>query len=110
MPYYLWQCKKCKTEANVLRKIAEYEIPPITIEPCGDSDSDDHDWERLIADVNFSSTERHVGKMEAGRDRTFHELKESYKIEAEMMNLPESKRGEHRKEVKKLRSTNPGKE
>lgn len=28
MPSYLWRCEHCQVEATVIRKYAEYEVPP----------------------------------------------------------------------------------
>lgn len=105
MPKYLWQCDSCSQELEVYRPLDDYTIPPtgeevVTIEEV----KCQHVWRRLISKVSFQSTERNVGKNERARNTTFQRLKESYKVESEMANLPHDKRGAHQKEIKKLRS------
>jgi hypothetical protein len=100
---YLWKCRNCEGEIEVLRSMSDYQRPPDETE-VGEDEDCSHEFERLISGVNFLSTERHVGKTEFGKDRARQELIEAGKVEREMMNLPHDKRGEHKKKIKKLRS------
>lgn len=102
-PVYCYECSECGEQVEVLRSISDYDRPPDETE-VGEDEDCSHQFKRIIKDVAFMSTERHVGKMEFGKDRARQELIESHRIEREMMNLPEEKRGEHKKKIKKLRS------
>ena len=114
-PVYCYECSECGEQVEVLRSISDYDRPPdetevgedeqltngeiaTDVRPCS------HQFKRIIKDVAFMSTERHVGKMEFGKDRARQELIDANKIEKEMMNLPHDKRTEHKKKIKKLRS------
>ena len=103
MPRYVWTCDNCKEEVEVFRRMADYKEPPSDQETREVEGECEHHWQRIIRGVSFQSTERHVGKNERESNRTFHELKESYKIESEMMSLPQEKRGEHQKAINTLR-------
>lgn len=50
MPSYLYMCKKCQIEMEVIRTVSEYELPPTeedgTISECPHTE---HEWERRIA-------------------------------------------------------------
>jgi hypothetical protein len=42
-------------------------------------------------------------------DQATRDLQKSYKVESEMFSLPNNKRAEHKKEIKRLRKTKPRK-
>lgn len=106
MAYYTWNCKKCDMDIEVQRPMSEFKREPTEEEISTDcSEGDGHEWQRIIKEVNFRSTERYIGKMEFAKDRARQELIEANRIEREMMNLPQDKREDHKKAIKKLKST-----
>ena len=46
MPIYLWVCKKCGSQRDVVRSFDDYEIPPEKKLDNSCTDGPDHDWER----------------------------------------------------------------
>lgn len=112
MAMYTWECDSCGSEVEVVRPISEYQAAP-TLEEVLHLEEDvcapsQHVWRKTIKGVNFSSSKRHVGANEFAKDRTRQELIEANRIEREMFNLPQDKRDEHKKAIKKLKSTDGG--
>ena len=104
MPYYVYECSACGEQVEVLRSMSDYQRPPDETE-VGEDEDCSHDFQRIIKDVSFMSTERHIGKQELSKNKQHSKIKESYKLESEMFNLPVDKRKDLKKEVKRLRST-----
>lgn len=62
---------------------------------------------RVIRGVNFLAPSRHMGKDEFKRDKVRQNHIEATRIEKDSFNLPPNKRAEHKKEIKRLKSTKP---
>lgn len=100
---YLWKCPECEIYVRVNRRIADRDVPP-TKEECEDClcDSESSDWHRVFESPMVMRVSYHDGK---DRGDDWNRLKEANRLERESLRLPHDKRGEHRKEIKKLRST-----
>ena len=47
MPIYVWKCKKCEEEVEIIRPISQYDdIPKVEEKEC--SEECDHEWRKVL--------------------------------------------------------------
>lgn len=98
---YLWQCEECGVGMRVSRRIDDRDIPPREDEGDCLCEGETSTWKRVFESPMVMRASYHDGK---DRGDDWRKLKEVNRLERESLKLPHDKRGDFRKEIKKLRS------
>ncbi len=105
MPNYTWKCETCEIEVDIMRKVADIEIPPTTDElmipegnPCRA-----HEWKRLL---NAKAFKWYDHGSDGGRfhNKEWGAHKEISKLQVESANShKQSEKDTIQKEIKKVK-------